>query len=245
MLRRGAARADAGTSRRARASGLLAGAAEAGQAQQAVVVDQVDAEPGRREQPLAAVEDLVEHRLRVGHRAADDLQHLGGRGLLLERLLGLVEQARVLDRDHRLVGERAQQADLLVGEAGRRLARSRRSRRCGALPTPSARTPARRCRCRCARRRRGSRAARRRHRARRGCADRAALEHRLGDSQPGERRPGTAPRSGRGPGLDGRRDAARPSSPARRMPCSRAREQVLAALEDLLEHRLRCRRPSR
>ena len=55
-------------------------------AQHAVVVDEIDAEPARREQPLAAVEDLVEHRLRVGDRAADDLQHLGGRGLLLERL---------------------------------------------------------------------------------------------------------------------------------------------------------------
>ena len=41
----------------------------------------------------------------VGDRAADHAQHLGGRGLLLERLPGLVEQAHVLDRDHRLVGE--------------------------------------------------------------------------------------------------------------------------------------------
>ena len=44
------------------------------------------------------------------------LQHLGRRCLLLQRLLGLVEQARVLDRDHGLVGERLQQCDLLVGE---------------------------------------------------------------------------------------------------------------------------------
>ena len=44
------------------------------------------------------------------------LQHLAGRGLLLERLLGLVEQAHVLDRDHRLVGEGAQQRDLLVAQ---------------------------------------------------------------------------------------------------------------------------------
>ena len=48
-----------------------------------------------------------------------DLQHLGGGGLLLERLLRLVEQARVLDRDHRLVGEGLQQPDLLVAEASR------------------------------------------------------------------------------------------------------------------------------
>ena len=35
----------------------------------------------------AAVEDLVEHRRGVRHRAADHLQHLGGGGLLLQRLL--------------------------------------------------------------------------------------------------------------------------------------------------------------
>ena len=88
--------------------------AKAARAQQAVVVDQVDAEPARREQPLAAVEDLVEHRLGVGDRAADDLQHLGGRGLLLERLLGLVEQANVLDRDDGLVGEGLEQIGLAL-----------------------------------------------------------------------------------------------------------------------------------
>ena len=51
-----------------------------------------DAQVLGAEQPLAAVEDLVEHRRGVGHRAADHLQHLGRGGLLLERLLGLVEQ---------------------------------------------------------------------------------------------------------------------------------------------------------
>ena len=45
-----------------RALGLLAGAAKSGLAQPAFLVDEVDAEAARREQPLAAVEDLVEHR---------------------------------------------------------------------------------------------------------------------------------------------------------------------------------------
>jgi hypothetical protein len=54
------------------------------------------------EQPFAAVENLLENRLRVRHRAADHLQHLGGGGLLLERFPGLVEQPRVLDSDGRL-----------------------------------------------------------------------------------------------------------------------------------------------
>ena len=67
------------------------------------------------EQP-GALGDGVQHRLHVGRRSADHLQHLGRRGLPLERLLGLVEQAHVLDRDHRLVGEGREQLDLLVGE---------------------------------------------------------------------------------------------------------------------------------
>ena len=65
----------------------------------------------------------VEHRLQFAGRAGDDLEHLGGRGLLLQRLgqisrarLHLVEQPHVLDRDHRLVGEGRDQLDLLVGE---------------------------------------------------------------------------------------------------------------------------------
>ena len=78
--------------------------------------------------------DRVEHRLRVGDRAADDAQHLGGRGLLLERLLGLVEQARVLDRDHRLVGEGLQQRDRPCRRTARLLARRRRST---PMPRPS------------------------------------------------------------------------------------------------------------
>ena len=53
------------------------------------------------------------------------LQDLARRGLLLERLLGLVEQPHVLDRDHRLVGEGLEQRDLLVGERRPRAAQHR------------------------------------------------------------------------------------------------------------------------
>ena len=60
--------------------------------------------------------DRVEHRLRVRRRAADDAQHLGRGRLLLQRLLRFVEQARVLDRDHRLVGEGLEQAAFLLAE---------------------------------------------------------------------------------------------------------------------------------
>ena len=60
--------------------------------------------------------DGVKHRLNVGRRAANDLENLGGRRLPLERLLRLVEQAHVLDRDHRLAGEGLEELHLLVAE---------------------------------------------------------------------------------------------------------------------------------
>ena len=72
---------------------------------------------------VAFCQHRLEHRLQLAGRTGDDLQHLGGRGLLLQRLreiararLHLVEQPHVLDRDHRLVGEGGDQLDLLIGE---------------------------------------------------------------------------------------------------------------------------------
>ena len=62
------------------------------------------------------LDQRIEHRLQIEGRAADDLEHVGGGGLLLQRFAQLVEQARVLDRDHRLGGEVRDQLDLLVGE---------------------------------------------------------------------------------------------------------------------------------
>ena len=87
---------------------------------QLFVAEQEDAQILDGEQVPATVKDLVEHRRGVGHRAADHLQHLGRGGLLLQRLLGLVEQPRVLDRDHRLMGKGLQQRDFLFREARRR-----------------------------------------------------------------------------------------------------------------------------
>ena len=67
--------------------------------------------------------------MQIERRAADDLQHVGCRGLLFERLLNiararlhLVEQAHILDCDDGLVGEGLDEFDLARTEgAGLRL----------------------------------------------------------------------------------------------------------------------------
>src|SRR5262249_1835117 len=65
----------------------------------------------------------LKHWLQFTRRTADDLEHICGGGLLLQRFtqiararLPLVEQPRVLDRDPRLVSKGGKQLDLLVGE---------------------------------------------------------------------------------------------------------------------------------
>ena len=71
------------------------------------------------EQALAAVSDRVEDRLHVGDRAADDRRISAVAVCRSSASLRLVEQAHVLDRDHRLVGEGLQQRDLLVARRAR------------------------------------------------------------------------------------------------------------------------------
>src|SRR5262249_26830904 len=60
--------------------------------------------------------DRIEYRGQVTRRTADDLEHLRSRGLLLQRFAQLVEQARVLDGDDRLVSEGGGELNLLLGE---------------------------------------------------------------------------------------------------------------------------------
>src|SRR6266542_1602755 len=81
----------------------------------------------RLAQSRCGLDQRIEHRLWVKNRAADYLEHFGGRRLLLQRFaelstarLHLVEQADVLDGDDRLVGERGNKLDLLGGERLRR-----------------------------------------------------------------------------------------------------------------------------
>ena len=64
-------------------------------------------------QPVRAGCDGLEYRLHVRRRTGDHLQDVGGGGLPFQRLLGLVEQPRVFDGDHGLIGEGLQQLDLV------------------------------------------------------------------------------------------------------------------------------------
>src|SRR5215831_6230338 len=70
----------------------------------------------RLAQPRGRLDQRVEHRLQIERRAADDLEHVGGGGLLLEGLAEFVEQASVLYGDHRLRSEVLDQRDLLFGK---------------------------------------------------------------------------------------------------------------------------------
>ena len=79
----------------------------------------------RLAQASGALRHGVEHGLDVGRRARDDAQDLACRRLLLQRLgqvavarLQFLEQADVLDRDHRLVGERLEQRHLPARRRG-------------------------------------------------------------------------------------------------------------------------------
>src|SRR5262249_35745234 len=84
-----------------------------------VAVDQAYDRVVRAAQTRGVLDDGVEYGPDVGRRPRDDAQDLGGRRLLLERLLDLFEQARVLDRDDRLVGERLQARNLRLGRVAR------------------------------------------------------------------------------------------------------------------------------
>ena len=92
----------------------------------------------RDAKPRGGFDQRVKHRLQIEGRAADDLQHVAGRGLVFQRFLKIgragLQRAISLgaaDGDHRLLGEGFQQFDLAVGEAARRGATDGRWRRCG------------------------------------------------------------------------------------------------------------------
>ena len=55
--------------------------------------------------PRGVLQHGLEHGLQLTRRPTDDLEHIGGRGLLLERFAQLVEQPRILDSDDGLRGK--------------------------------------------------------------------------------------------------------------------------------------------
>ena len=66
-------------------------------------------------EPARGIDDGVQHRLQLGRRATDDVEHFARRGLVVEGLLQLptarlnfLEQTGVLDGYHRLIRESAQ-----------------------------------------------------------------------------------------------------------------------------------------
>src|SRR5262249_8323812 len=74
---------------------------------------------GRAAEAVRLFQYRVEDRREVAARGVDDLQYLGGRGLLLQRLSSLGDEPRVFHCDHRLSREVLQQRDLLVRERPR------------------------------------------------------------------------------------------------------------------------------
>ena len=65
----------------------------------------IDGRHIRIAQPCRRLDERVKYRLQIESRAADDLEYVGGGGLLLQRLAQLLEQPRVLDGDDGLGGE--------------------------------------------------------------------------------------------------------------------------------------------
>src|SRR5262249_6910621 len=64
----------------------------------------------------SGLDERVQNRLELRHRSADDLEHIGGSGLLLQRFAQLIQEPGVLDGDDGLLREVRDQFDLLIGE---------------------------------------------------------------------------------------------------------------------------------
>src|SRR5262249_40788658 len=88
-----------------------------------IALDPSQSAPVSAEQPDAAAHYRVEHRLDISLRLTNDTQNVTGGGLLVQSggkvtvaRLQLLEQANVLNGDHRLIGESIQQRDLSLGK---------------------------------------------------------------------------------------------------------------------------------
>ena len=92
-----------------------------------LTVESVDRSHLRPTKPDRVLGQCLEDGSQVKRRTADHLEDFAGGGLLLQGLgevtvpgLQLLEEANVLDGDHRLVGEDLQERDLLAGKRLRR-----------------------------------------------------------------------------------------------------------------------------
>src|SRR5262249_49796581 len=84
--------------------------------QEALVSHPIDQSVCRITQPRGILRDHIQHGLYVRRRTGDDTKYFTRRGLLLQRLLKLVEQSHVLDGDHGLICECLEELDLHRGE---------------------------------------------------------------------------------------------------------------------------------
>src|SRR5215468_6297784 len=66
--------------------------------------------------PHRVFQHLLKHRLKFARRTRDYLQHLGGRGLLLEGFAQFIQQTGIFDGNDGLSSKVSDQLDLLVGE---------------------------------------------------------------------------------------------------------------------------------
>jgi hypothetical protein len=76
---------------------------------------------GSATKSVSLLQYCVKDRCEVARGGVDDLQYLGGRGLLLQRLARLSQQPRVLHRDDRLRRKIFEESDLFVGKRSHRL----------------------------------------------------------------------------------------------------------------------------
>jgi len=76
--------------------------------------------PSQRRKRL--IEDRIEYRRKITGRGVDNLEHLGGRGLLFQGFAGLVDEPRILHRYDGLGGETFEQRDLFFRERSHFLA---------------------------------------------------------------------------------------------------------------------------
>src|SRR6516162_4112255 len=81
-----------------------------------LAVISTDAAELRVAQSKCLLQHRVEDRPEITRRAVNDLQNLGSRGLLFQRLTRLGDEPRILYCDDSLRREVLQQRDLLVGE---------------------------------------------------------------------------------------------------------------------------------